>query len=405
MNKQTLYWIMSLFGTAIGAGILFLPISIGTSGVLSLVIVILLAYPLTHYSHKLLAKFIYKNDGLDDITKVSDDTFGTKIGFFIILSYFLEIFVVLLLYTVALTNAIELIISANLGFEKPNRIFLSFFVISFLMLIISRGLEAIIKVISYLVFIFIVSIFILSIYMIQFYNGGVFNDFSMDLLSTKELIKSTLYVIPIMIFAFNHVAIISSMVIEQKKINKEFSEQNIDKILKYSHILMVLVVLFFLLSCSFVFNTNELNEANIKNINILSYISTKIDNQILQYIAPIIASIAIAKSFLGHYMGTKEGFIAILKRSKYAKQISYKFLNISTFIFVYISCFVVAVLNPSVLDMINKIIAPLIAVTLFLVPAYAVLKVDKMKEYKGFSAYFVGILGILAAGVIIYEFF
>lgn len=55
--------------------------------------------------------------------------------------------------------------------------------------------------------------------------------------------------------------------------------------------------------------------------------------------------------------------------------------------------------------MINKIIAPLIAVTLFLVPAYVVINLKKMEEYKGISAYFVGIIGILATGVIIFEFF
>lgn len=160
MDKQILYWTMSLFGTAIGAGILFLPISIGTGGFLSLIIMAILAYPLTHYSHKLLAKFIYKNDGLDDITEVLDNTFGKNIGLLIIISYFLEIFVVLLLYTIALTNAIELILTENLGFVDINRVILSFFVVAFLMFIISRGLEVIIKVISYLVFIFIISIFI-----------------------------------------------------------------------------------------------------------------------------------------------------------------------------------------------------------------------------------------------------
>lgn len=405
MDKQILYWTMSLFGTAIGAGILFLPISIGTGGFLSLIIMAILAYPLTHYSHKLLAKFIYKNDGLDDITEVLDNTFGKNIGLLIIISYFLEIFVVLLLYTIALTNAIELILTENLGFVDINRVILSFFVVAFLMFIISRGLEVIIKVISYLVFIFIISIFILSIYLIQFYNGGVFNDFSIDLINTQEIFKSTLYVIPIMIFAFNHVAIISSMVIEQKKLNIKSAENSIDKILEYSHILMVFVVLFFLFSCAFVFNSLELNEANSKNINILSYISIKIDNFALQYIAPIIASIAIMKSFLGHYMGTKEGFEAIIKRSKKINNFSNKSLSIFTFIFVSISCFTAAVLNPSILDMINKIIAPLIAVTLFLVPAYVVINLKKMEGYKGISAYFVGIIGILATGVIIFEFF
>jgi serine transporter len=255
---------MSLFGTAIGAGILFLPIAIGTNGVLSLLIMALLAYPLTHYSHKLLAKFIYSSEGLDDITKVSDNTFGSKIGFMVTISYFLEIFIVLLLYTVALVNTCDLILSSNFGINESNRVLISFVVVSFLMFIISMGLDIVLKIISYLVFLFIFTIFVLSIYMMQFYNGGIFNDFNLGSVDLSQIFKSFIYVIPIMIFAFNHVAIISSMVINQKKEQKKIASKNIDKILRNSHILMDFVVLFFLFSCSFVFNVSELNEANSK---------------------------------------------------------------------------------------------------------------------------------------------
>src|SRR5574344_1972328 len=111
----------------------------------------LLAYPLTHYSHKLLAKFIYSSEGLDAITKVSDNTFGSKIGFMVTISYFLEIFIVLLLYTVALVNTCDLILSSNFGINESNRVLISFVVVSFLMFIISMGLDIVLKIISYLI--------------------------------------------------------------------------------------------------------------------------------------------------------------------------------------------------------------------------------------------------------------
>lgn len=402
MNKQILYWTMSLFGTAIGAGILFLPITIGIGGALSLIIMLILAYPLTHYSHKLLAQYIFVSPNLNNFAQAVDDDFGKKLAIFLTFSYFIEIFIVLLLYTIALTNSVELVISSNFNFEL-NRVVLSAIIVLFLMLILSRGVDFVIRVISYFVFIFIASILLLSFYMIIYWDGGIFNEFSISQIKISDIFLATIYAIPIMIFAFNHVAIISSMVIEQKKANTNLAENNINKILKYSHILIIVVVLFFVFSCSMSFTTEDFNIANSRNINILSYIASKESGSVLHIFAPILAIIAISKSFLGHYMGTKEGFIGVLKGFKATQNISYKTLNKITFIFVAISSFLISVINPSILDMINQIIAPLIAITLFLFPVYAVRKLEKMRKYRSFTNYYVLLIGILALLVIVYD--
>ncbi|HDR8054808.1 TPA: septum formation initiator, partial [Bacillus cereus] len=58
-HKQDTTWALSLFGTAIGAGVLFLPINAGSGGLLSLLLITILAYPVMYYSHRALAKMIY----------------------------------------------------------------------------------------------------------------------------------------------------------------------------------------------------------------------------------------------------------------------------------------------------------------------------------------------------------
>ncbi|MGJ0319549.1 amino acid permease [Aliarcobacter cryaerophilus] len=402
MDRQILYWTMSLFGTAIGAGILFLPITIGVGGVLSLVIMLFLAYPLIHYAHKLFSQYIYASPNINNFAQAVDDDFGKKLALFLTFSYFIEIFVVLLLYSVALTNSVELALKSNFNFEL-NRVLLSFIIVTILMLILSRGINFVIKVISYFVFIFIISILLLSFYMILHWDGGIFNEFNISQIKVGDISLAIIYAIPIMIFAFNHVAILSSMVIEQKKANKSLAEENINKILKYAHILIIVVVLFFVFSCSMSFTIEDFKEANSKNINILSYISSKEGGAVLHIFAPILAIIAISKSFLGHYMGAKEGFIGVIKNFKATQNISTETLNKFTFVFVALSSFLVAVLNPSVLDMINKIIAPLIAITLFLFPVYAVRRLEKMRKYRSITNYLVLIIGIFALLVIVYE--
>ena len=59
-SKQDTTWVISLFGTAVGAGILFLPINLGLGGIWPLIIVAVLAGPMTFLAHRGLARF----DGL-----------------------------------------------------------------------------------------------------------------------------------------------------------------------------------------------------------------------------------------------------------------------------------------------------------------------------------------------------
>ncbi|GAL22269.1 serine transporter [Vibrio maritimus] len=51
-------WALSLFGTAVGAGVLFLPIKAGAGGFWPLVILALIAAPMTWFAHKSLARFV-----------------------------------------------------------------------------------------------------------------------------------------------------------------------------------------------------------------------------------------------------------------------------------------------------------------------------------------------------------
>ena len=51
-------WAISLFGTAVGAGILFLPINAGSFGFWPLLVATLLIGPMTYFSHRGLARMI-----------------------------------------------------------------------------------------------------------------------------------------------------------------------------------------------------------------------------------------------------------------------------------------------------------------------------------------------------------
>ena len=57
-NKEDTTWMLGLFGTAIGAGVLFLPINAGIGGIWPLLMITLFAFPVTFLAHRALARFV-----------------------------------------------------------------------------------------------------------------------------------------------------------------------------------------------------------------------------------------------------------------------------------------------------------------------------------------------------------
>lgn len=57
-RKSDTVWMLGLYGTAIGAGVLFLPINAGVGGLIPLIIMAILAFPMTFFAHRGLTRFV-----------------------------------------------------------------------------------------------------------------------------------------------------------------------------------------------------------------------------------------------------------------------------------------------------------------------------------------------------------
>lgn len=106
--------------------------------------------------------------------------------------------------------------------------------------------------------------------------------------------------IPVMVFSFNHSPIISSFAVAKREEYGDEAEKKCSKILAFAHIMMVLTVMFFVFSCVFSL-TRRTGSSKEQNISILSYPANHFNAPIIARMAPIIAIIAITKSFLGHH--------------------------------------------------------------------------------------------------------
>jgi len=411
-RKTDTMWMLGLYGTAIGAGVLFLPINAGVGGMIPLIIMAIIAFPMTFFAHRGLTRFVLsgKNPG-EDITEVVEEHFGIGAGKLITLLYFFAIYPILLVYSVAITNTVDSFITHQLGMTAPPRAILSLILIIGMMTIVRFGEQMIVKAMSVLVFPFVAALMLLALYLIPQWNGAALDtlSFSSAATTTGNGLWMTLWLaIPVMVFSFNHSPIISSFAVAKREEYGVDAEKKCSRILAFAHIMMVLTVMFFVFSCVLSLSPADLAEAKAQNISILSYLANHFNAPVIAWMAPIIAIIAITKSFLGHYLGAREGFNGMVIKSLRGKgkSIEINKLNRITALFMLVTTWIVATLNPSILGMIETLGGPVIAMILFLMPMYAIQKVPAMRKYSGhISNVFVVVMGLIAISAIFYSLF
>lgn len=406
-RKQDTVWMLSLYGTAIGAGTLFLPIDAGLNGILPLIIMTLLAFPMTYYSHRALCRFVLSSASPNnDITEVVEEHFGSFAGKMLTALYFFAIYPILLMYSVAITNTTESFLVNQLGVGAPPRALLAIILILALMAIVRFGQEIIVKSMSLLVYPFATILLLLSLYLIPHWNNAILQQSnSLQANGGHGLLMTLWLIIPVMVFSFNHSPIISSFAVSQRQQYGNQADKRSSLIMKYSHLLMVFSVMFFVFSCVFSLSPQDLMQAKQQNISILSYLANHFNTPVIAYIAPVIAFIAISKSFLGHYLGAKEGLSGIIVKAlkSSGKTISKSALQRVIEVFMILTCWAVATINPNILKMIETLGGPVIAVLLFIMPMYAIAKVPAMKKYSNhISNIFITIMGIISISAIVY---
>ncbi|BCG08254.1 MULTISPECIES: HAAAP family serine/threonine permease [Buttiauxella] len=412
-RKSDTMWMLGLYGTAIGAGVLFLPINAGVGGLIPLFIMAILAFPMTFFAHRGLTRFVLsgKNPG-EDITEVVEEHFGVGAGKVITLLYFFAIYPILLVYSVAITNTVDSFITHQLGMVSPPRALLSLILIVGLMTIVRFGEQMIVKAMSILVFPFVAALMALALYLIPEWSSAAFDTLSFSAAAspaTGSGLWMTLWLaIPVMVFSFNHSPIISAFAVAKRNEYGDEAEKKCSRILSFAHIMMVITVMFFVFSCVLSLSPENLAEAKAQNISILSYLANHFNAPVIAWMAPIIAIVAITKSFLGHYLGAREGFNGMVIKSLRGKgkTIEISKLNRITAIFMLVTTWIVATLNPSILGMIETLGGPIIAMILFLMPMYAIQKVPAMRKYSGhISNVFVVIMGLVAISAISYSLY
>ncbi|MDO4919052.1 HAAAP family serine/threonine permease [Kocuria sp.] len=395
-------WAISLFGTAVGAGVLFLPINAGLGGLWPLLVVTILIGPMTYFSHRALSRFVCASPvPSEDITGVARRAFGEGLGRVITVVYFLAIYPIVLIYGVGITNTVDSLLVNQFHLASPPRWLLSGLLVAAMMAVMLGGQRIMLVITQWLVYPLILILLGVTLYLIPSWDLSVFHGVP----APGDFLMSVWMIIPVLVFAFNHSPAISQFSVAMKHEYGDRASQRASVVLKRSTVLLVIFTMGFVWSCVLALGPTGLQAAKDQNLPVLSYLANENGSPFIAYLGPAVALAAIASSFFGHYMGAAEGAVGIVRSTvdRDGSRISDRTLKMVVAAFIFVTTWLVAIANPSILSLIESLAGPVIAVILYLMPMYAIRKLPALEPYRGkISNVFITVAGVVAVSGIIY---
>ena len=411
-NGKDLEWVFVLFGTSIGAGILFLPIQAAISGIIPLIIVSVMIVPIIYTAEKNIGKILLDEEKDYSILQIFDLKFNKPLAVISNIIYFLTCFTVIIAYAVSLPHELgnALVVYKVTGSNLSQVPWFSFLVLFIPIAIMITSRKLMLKLMSILIYPLIICLLIISCSLIPYWDLG---NLDIKSINAKSIFIGFLMVFPILVFSMNFSQAISQMSIYYKLNTKNISEvkNKINKNIFLGTIAISFFTLFFIYSCILAVDSASIAEAAQKNISAVSVISSKFKIGFIHYLGPIIAVAAILSSFLGVFLGTLESFneglrqlIGVIKPGAH-KKLSRHHLNIASSLIIFVILWPIAVFNLKIILILGTLTAPCIATLIFLLPAiYRIYTTREINFRKNLSTYilvFIGFLTIFgyAAGI------
>lgn len=397
MSTRDLSWVLTLFGTAIGAGVLYLPIQAGVGGLWVLLLVSALLFPMTYWSHSNLTRLVAGSPKGGDITQVVENYLGRHAGLLVTMLYFLVIVSILLVYAIGLTNAVQSLLRYQLKGPVLARSQLALLVIMIPVSMVLLGQSILPRLISLLVYPLMFFLLAIALFLIPSWHPGWLLHQS---LSWHSVIHVLMFM-PILVFATNFSPICSSLAqaYRQELPEPKSCVKKTDQLIKANVWLMMVFVLFFVLSCLFCLDPRQVHEAVQHNLSVMTIISRYTTSHFVHYLGPGITIVAIVTSLFGHFMGAREGLngclIKMLRWQKQEKSLNLWLIDACSVTVIVFLCWLAATENWQVILIIGAVVAPILALLLYVLPVWVIHRTPSLKMYRRRVNTWVAVVGCL----------
>ncbi len=390
-------WIFTLFGTAVGAGILFLPIQTGIGGFYVIVTTSVLSYFIAYYSHRNFAWIVSKTPSNIDYTGAVRLFLGNKTGSVLSILYVVLLLSLMIAYSIGLNNDVGkfLIKEGITSSDLARTPYLSLIILVVFIALLKYGKKFLIKVLGVLSIILILLLLSISLLLIEMWDF----EYVFELPPFRVFLKQFFLTLPLMILTFLFFSSIPPMLadLRSKSITPDIVQKRYSGIIKTTVNLLLLFILLFVFSCIFSLKPDELKYAHQENITVMALLGEVGNKPFLKEFGPAISFFALTTSFFGVALGLEESSLELL-RSSFKNRDSRKAVNISELIFYPITILILYLTtsaNLNVIELFSELIAPFISMYLFFIPVIIIFRHVAFKEYRSFGKVLIFVSGVL----------
>lgn len=399
---QDTVWALGLYGTTVGAGTLFLPIEIGTRGPVIFIIMLLLGLPLSLLPHLVLGR-VYMSESTPQRLPALSTWFGPRGDWLMTLLYCVAFYPVMLVYGISLVNALDNFLVEHLHFASVNKGLMTLGCMVILFGILSKGRRRVVSTLGMLALPFAIAVLAIAAVQIPAWRWSNVTD-ALNALpdaTAGTTFKNIWLTLPLITFSFCCAPIISPLAAHYQEAG---NEARMYRVIKIAYLAIFISIIFFVFSCVLSIPPETFTEAKEKNLNVLSVISSPSSAGILFYVAPFIAIIGMTKSFLGVSLSVTETFSDFTVRlfncrSDKGRKMSQALAMLA----MYAVTSLIVYANPNVITLIEAFCGPLIAIILFLIPAWLIYNKPALAFLRGGKALAILIGGIATLSALLYS--
>ncbi len=382
MKSQHLYWLLSLFATAFGAGVLYVPVDATGGTPLLIIAVALLAACIIAVGHIFFASMSLSQSQPRRIGDIVEQQMGTTWRVIFAWVFFLATFTILLVYSIGIHSEYANSLYQLFGWSRrPGG--LAYWISIFAPLVFI-GLSLLdtdktIRVISSFIFILLVAIVFVTFYLWFFIEpitptGPISQPVDISALTFASGF------LPLMIFGMNFSPIIP-------RFGQKY--QNHTKpaviIIIATCLLLVTVICAFILACHYALPDSVLHylktQPGLSNASILTLLETAYQNDlILHFLTPFISMLVLTGAFIGTFIGAQEATENVCHTfmPNKAKSTIQRIALYSMIIIIYGVIF-----SPfQIKSIISDITSPAILTLIFIIPAVYWFKIKQRQRLK-----------------------
>lgn len=391
-------WVILFIGGAIGAGIVFLPVQVGLVGLWVYLFGAVVGYPILYHQQRLYLNVLASAEDCHDFSDAISSYMGKNWGLFLGILYFLQVTILIFLYSTALNNdsASFLLTFHVTDTSLAANPFYGLAIVCVMVLIASQGERLLMKLSSFMVFTKLIVVLILGLVMIQYWNLANLGTFP----PLGYLAKQFIVILPLITMSIAFFSNLSPAVVAYRLStkNKIVAHYKALRAMNLAYITLVAVVVFYTASFNLGVSHEQAVQAFQANISSLAMAARNMDGMLVKIFSVILNIFAVVTAFFSIFLAFRDSCIGLvinlLRRFVNVETINRNLIQKGISIFCIVICWGVIALNIPVIHL-ASLLGPLMGLIGCLMPVCIIATQASLKKYRGPWAVAVGLIGLL----------